>query len=226
MMRDISPAGKFLYLPVFTGLAVMLAVSLYGLFASPRHGEAGGSLEPSIRRPAASRDQGGTTPMPDMTTAPQKGPDSTARMPDAASASPPDLMQEQADEMAALMRTLRDNPNDADNLYKIAEIFVRAGDQARAEIFLNRAILSRPADVRARFMLGNVLFKQNKMQEAAAAYEELLKISEDAETLYNLAVLRKYHLNDKAGAETLLRRLLTLNDAPPETLEKARKELQ
>jgi hypothetical protein len=33
-------------------------------------------------------------------------------------------------------------------------------------------------------------------------------------------------LNDKAGAEALLRRLLTLSDAPPETLEKARKELQ
>jgi tetratricopeptide (TPR) repeat protein len=224
MMRDISPAGKFLLLPVFVGLAVMLAVSLYGLFASPRHEEGGGSLEPALRRPAAARDQGGMPSMPGTASAPPKDQAGTGRMPDAA--LPPDLMQEQADEMAALMRTLRDNPNDADNLYRIAEIFVRAGDQARAEIFLNRAVLSRPADVRARFMLGNVLFKQNKIREAAAVYEELLKTSEDAETLYNLAVLHKYHLNDKAGAEALLRRLLTLSDAPPETLEKARKELQ
>jgi cytochrome c-type biogenesis protein CcmH/NrfG len=224
MMRDISPAGKFLLLPVFAGLAVMLAVSLHGLFASPRHEEGGGSPEPSIRRPAASREQGVTAPVPGPASMPPKDQAGTVRMSDAA--APPNLMQEQADEMAALMRTLRDNPNDADNLYRIAEIFVRAGDQTRAEIFLNRALLSRPADVRARFMLGSILFKQNKMREAAAVYEELLKISEDAETLYNLALIRKYHLNDKAGAETLLRRLLTLSDAPPETLEKARKELQ
>jgi cytochrome c-type biogenesis protein CcmH/NrfG len=206
MTRDTSPAGKFLLLPVFVGLTVMLAVCLHGLFASPRHGEGGGSPDPSIRKPAANRDQGGAALMPDA-------------------APVPDLMPEQADEMAALMRTLRDNPNDADNLYRIAEIFVRAGDQARAEIFLNRAVLSRPADARARFMLGNVLFKQNKMREAAAVYEELLKISKDAEAMYNLALLRKYHLNDKAGAETLLRGLLQLSDAPPEILEKARKEL-
>ncbi|MDR2668839.1 MAG: tetratricopeptide repeat protein [Desulfovibrio sp.] len=224
MMRNLSTAGKFLLLPVFVGLAVMLAVSLHGLFASPRLENGGGSPESAVHRPAASRDQGVTDAMPGTTSSPQKEQAGTVRMPDAA--APPDLLQEQADEMAALMRTLRDNPNDADNLYKIAEIFVRAGDQARAEIFLNRALLSRPADVRARVMLGNILFKQNKMREAAAAYEELLKISEDADTLYNLAVLRKYHLNDKAGAEALLRRLLRLNDAPPETLEKARKELQ
>ncbi|MDR2124141.1 MAG: tetratricopeptide repeat protein [Desulfovibrio sp.] len=224
MMRDISRAGKFLLLPVFVGLAVMLAVALHGLFAAPPHDESGGSPQPSIRRPAASRDQGVTTPMPGTASAPPDEQAGVARMPDAV--PPPNLMQEQADEMAALMRTLRDNPNDADNLYRIADIFVRAGDQARAEIFLNRAVLSRPADVRARFMLGNILFKQNKMREAAAVYEELLKISEDAETMYNLALLRKYHLNDRAGAEALLHRLLSLSNAPAETLEKARKELQ
>ncbi|MDR2605375.1 MAG: tetratricopeptide repeat protein [Desulfovibrio sp.] len=224
MMRNLSPAGKFLLLPVFVGLAVMPAVSLHGLFSSPRHEEGSGNPEPVVRRPVATRDQGVTAGMPGTASAPSKDQAGTARMPDAA--APPDLMREQADAMAALMRTLRDNPNDTDNLYKIAEIFFRAGDQARAEIFLNRALLSRPADVQARVMLGNILFQQNKMREAAAVYEELLKISEDAETLYNLAVLRKYHLNDKAGAEALLRRLLTQSDAPPETLEKARKELQ
>jgi tetratricopeptide (TPR) repeat protein len=210
MMRNISTPGKFLLLPVFVGLTVMLAVSLHGIVASQRHANGDGAA-PSVRpaAPVGTGDRSGAV-----------------RAPDAPSAPMPELMREEADEMAALMRALRDNPNDADNLYKIAEIFIRADDGARAEIFLNRAILSRPADVRARVTLGNLLFKQNKIREAAAVYEELLKISEDPDTLYTLAVIRKYHLNDRPGAETLLRRLLGLNGVPPETLEKAGKELQ
>jgi tetratricopeptide (TPR) repeat protein len=211
MMSGLSSSGKFLLLPVFIGLAAMLAVSLHGLFVPQRNGSGGDPRERSGR----------SSPDPPAGTGDQNV---AARMPDATSA--PDLMREEADEMAALMLTLRDNPEDADNLNRIAEIFIRAGDPRRAEIFLNRALLIRPGDTRARFNLGTVFFRQKKIREAAAAFEELLAIAEDPDALLSLAVIRKYYLDDRAGAETLLHRLLSLGNASPETLEKARKELQ
>jgi predicted Zn-dependent protease len=240
-----------LLLPVFLGLAAMLAVSLHDLLPARRPGRGGSSAALSMPPPATVPDEkkpagmtaspprgqfsqrqnaGGGPPElsanpPSAASAGDMTKNGTAGMTGAASGSMPDL-REQADEMAALMRTLRDNPNDADNLNKIAEIFIQAGDWTRAEIFLNRALLSRPSDLRPRFLLGISLYRQNKIREAADIFEELLKSKEDPDTLYNLAVIRKYHLNDKAGAEELLRRLLALDDAPPETLEKARRELQ
>lgn len=136
------------------------------------------------------------------------------------------LSQDQADAMSALMRKLQGNPNDADALMEIADIFLNAKEWARAEVFLTRAVLSRPGDARPRYMLGLSQYQAGKMPEAALSFEELLSLKEDPAAMYNLAVIYKYHLNKKDDAQALLTRILDSASADMDTLDRARKELE
>ena len=135
------------------------------------------------------------------------------------------LTEKQADDLTDLMRKLQANPNDADALIAIADSFLMAGEWIRAEVFLHRAIRSRPRDVRPRYMLGVCLYQQGKIQEARLAYEELLAIREDPPALYNLALIYKYHLDDSGKAKYLLQKIIGSPDADMDTLDRAKKEL-
>ena len=133
--------------------------------------------------------------------------------------------KEQVDELMGLMAKLRESPNDADALRKTGEIFVAARDWKRAEVFLGRAVLSRPGDTRPRYLLGVCLYQQNKFDEASKAFEELLVIKEDPSAMYNLAIIYKYHMGKKAEAEALLRKIVASPEADADTVGKARAEL-
>jgi uncharacterized protein HemY len=135
------------------------------------------------------------------------------------------LTERQADDLTALMRRLQANPNDADTLIELGDAFLTAGEWARAAAFLHRAVLSRPGDVRPRYMLGICLYRQEKIEEARRTYEDLLAIREDPPALYNLALLYKYHLDDDDEAARLLRKIVDSPDADADTLERAKKEL-
>lgn len=71
------------------------------------------------------------------------------------------VTEQQADELTELMRALQKNPNDADALRTIGDIFIAVQEWSRAEAFLKRAVLSRPGDVRPRYMLGISQYQQN-----------------------------------------------------------------
>lgn len=111
--------------------------------------------------------------------------------------------KEQVDELMEQMAKLRESPNDADALRKTGEIFVAAKDWKRAEVFLGRAVLSRPGDTRPRYLLGVCFYQQNKFDEAAKTFEELLVIREDPSAMYNLAVIYKYHMGQKSRGRDL-----------------------
>lgn len=135
------------------------------------------------------------------------------------------LTGEQAGSVSALMRKLQSNPNDATALMDIADIFIEAGEWARAEVFLTRAVLARPGDTRPRYMLGLAQHQAGKMAEAAVTFEELLSIKEDPAAMYNLAVIYKHHLNKAEEAQALLRRVLDSPSADMDTLDRANKEM-
>jgi Flp pilus assembly protein TadD len=135
------------------------------------------------------------------------------------------LTEKQADDLTGLMRKLQADPNDAETLIAIGDTFLMTREWPRAEVFLHRAILSRPGDVRPRYMLGVCLYQQGKIQEARLAYEELLTIREDPPALYNLALIYKYHLNDTDKARSLLEKVIGSPDADMDTLDRAKKEL-
>ena len=136
----------------------------------------------------------------------------------------PALPAEEADKLAELMRTLQTSPTNADTLRRIGEIFIAAQDWARAEAFLSRAILSRPADIRPRYMLGISQYQQNKIDAAAATFEELLSIKDDPGAMYNLAIIYKYHTGQKDKAEDLLRKVIAFPGADADTINRAKAE--
>lgn len=136
------------------------------------------------------------------------------------------LSGEQAQSVSELMARLQSSPNDADLLLRIGEIFMEAEEWSRAEFFLGKAVLSRPGDPRAFYLLGLAQYQDGKMEEAAASFEYLLAIKKDPAAMYNLAVIYKYHLNQEQKAQELLRHVLDSPSADMDTLDRARKELE
>jgi Flp pilus assembly protein TadD len=136
-----------------------------------------------------------------------------------------DVPEERGDELMELMRKLQAAPNDADVLLQLGDTFIAIRDWRRAEVFLGRAVLSRPKDTRPRYLLGICQYRQNKFEEAARSYEELILLKEEPAAMYNLAVIYKYHTGKKAEAESLLRRILSSPEADADTVGKAKAEL-
>ena len=214
MSRSEARAPAFLFLLFALGLLTMLAAFLrqeMHAAESRADRETVRSLAPDLLGPVP--DSGGI-PSP---------PDGSAESP--AGGADLSLTKRQADDLTALMRRLQANPNDADTLIELGAAFLTAKEWARAEAFLHRAVLSRPGDVRPRYMLGVCLYQQGKMEETRQTYEDLLAIREDPPALYNLALLYKYRLNDSARAARLLRKIVDSPEADADTLERAKKEL-
>jgi len=153
------------------------------------------------------------------------GPADKRPTPGAAAPAPePTLSEEQTEALNALMNTLKSNPDDADALMEIGGIFLAAKDWARAEIFLNRAVANRPTDTDSRYMLAIALYQQERIQEAATAFEELLSMKKNAAAQFNLAVIYKYHLDKPDEARALFKQIAASPDA--DIAERARKELE
>lgn len=136
------------------------------------------------------------------------------------------LSDEQMAEVSELMGKLKDNPNDAETLTAIGSTFLSAKDWNRAEFFLGRAVLSRPAHIKSRYMLGIAQYRLGKLPEAVKSFEELLAIEEDPSTLYNLGIIYKYQANNQQRAQELFNKLIASDTADPDVVEKARKELE
>lgn len=203
MIRVERSTPPFFLVLFLLGLLTMFAASLHSVMSKldiAKPGEPGVSVE-------------ATTPTKDV----------AAGSPEAQT----DLVlsEDQADSLTGLMRQLQTNPNDADALIEIGESFLMAKDWKRAEVFLNRAILSRPSDIRPRYMLGVSLYQQDKIQDAAHVFEELLEIEDAPAAQYNLAIIYKYHLDKIKEAEALFKKIAAAPDVDPETLNRANKEL-
>jgi len=139
--------------------------------------------------------------------------------------SGPALSEQQVDELVALMSKIQTSPDDADALMEIGNTFLAVNDWERAVIFLNRAVMSRPSDIRPRYMLGIALYQQGKIQEAAATFEELLALEKDPAAQYNLAVIYKYHMDKSDEAAVLFEQIAASPDADTDTVNRAKKEL-
>ncbi len=106
--------------------------------------------------------------------------------------------------MIALMQKMQANPNDPDALLDLSDLFIRRGDLERAESFINRAAVAAPSDARPPFYLGVLKERQGKYAEAADSLERSLSMQDNPSARFSLAVLRIYHLNDKAAGKTQL----------------------
>ena len=106
--------------------------------------------------------------------------------------------------MIALMLRMQMNPNDPDTLLDLSDMFIRRNDLERAENFINRAAVAAPSDARPPFYLGVLRERQGKYAEAADSLERSLSMRDNPAARFSLAVLRIYHLNDKAAGKAQL----------------------
>lgn len=202
-MSLAARAPSFVPLLILLGLLSMFAASFLSLVNFESNAPAGHSAAPPL---ADAPPEQGMSGLPDADPALS-------------------LTEQQADAMTGLMRRLQSNPTDADALTEIGEIFVMTQDWNRAEVFLTRAVLSRPGDIRPRYMLGVAQYRQERMDEAAKTFEELLAVKEDPAAMFNLAVICKYHLNRQDRAVELLRKVAASPEADADTVQKAKTEL-
>ena len=137
----------------------------------------------------------------------------------------PGLTGRQADDIAKLMQRALQNPEDPAPYIALGEQFMVLEDWRRAEAFLIKAVAIRPEDATPRRMMAVCQFKQNRPEDAAKTFEELLAIRDDALALYDLATIYKYYLNNNERAVVLLNRALGIQDAEKELLDQIRGEL-
>ena len=117
-----------------------------------------------------------------------------------------EVMQNEPEQasMIALMLRMQMNPNDLDTLLDLSDMFIRGNDLERAENFINRAAVAAPSDARPPFYLGVLRERQGKYAEAADSLERSLSMRDNPAARFSLAVLRIYHLNDKAAGKAQL----------------------
>ena len=125
-----------------------------------------------------------------------------------------------------LMANLKTTPNDPELLMTIAEVFLTNNAWQEADGFLARAAIAAPNDFRPYYFIGISKSRQKLYQEASHAFEKSLQRGRMPETQFNLAILYKYHLNQHAKAESLLREVSTTSAANVHLRDKARLELE
>lgn len=175
-----TPTSPFLILLLMLGLLSMLAAAAHDVI----HGDAAAHVVKAAAKADAA------PPIMDETAAPA-------------------FTQEQSDDMMTLMQQLQANPNDTEALLAIGQAFFGIQDWTRAGIFFARAVTAAPDDIRPRLWLGNCLYQQGEMEKAAQCFEDLLAVKKSYETMFNLAIIYKYHLNKPEQAKRLLQEIVS-----------------
>lgn len=138
----------------------------------------------------------------------------------------PPLAQDDAEQLGRAMARLEKNPDDADLMLHIAEIFIRNKDWRNAVSFLERAALLAPADMRPPYFLGLALSGGGEYARAEKAFLKALEASPgNPQSMFNLAVLYRYHLGEPEKAAELFAAVAAspASDAP--LRDGARREL-
>lgn len=158
----------------------------------------------------------------------QNAPTAKKKMPDAmreamsANASNEDA----ASVMGAMMQKLSENPEDLETMVTLGERFVNMGAYDKAEIFLSRALVVEPSNIKILDLLGLSMFNQEKYADAAQYFQHIADIDpQNGGAHYNLGILNKHFLNNPEAAKKHFEAVLTLKDAPKDMVEKTKAEL-
>jgi hypothetical protein len=114
-----------------------------------------------------------------------------------------------------LEKVVRDKPDDVDVLLYLAEIYRTGDNNDRARPLYERAIRIDPGQVTGSVGLGGIMMERGDYAAAVRLWTDALTKNAGLELVrLNLAVAL-LRMGDKAGAETNLRKALTLNPAFP-----------
>lgn len=108
----------------------------------------------------------------------------------------------EASAIMSLMQKMKADPHDVDTLLELARTFAEQGDNESAKDMVQRAVVAAPSDYRAPYLMGVILARESRWEEAASQLERSIALKDDAATRYSLAVIYRYHLKqeDKARA--------------------------
>ena len=137
----------------------------------------------------------------------------------AAPASPTEMPS--ADALATMaapdLAKLKSNPNDADALIQLGNLYYDHQQFPQAIEYYTRGLEVRPNDVNARSDMATAYWYLGKPESAVKEYEKSLKLDpKHANTLFNLGVVKWQGLKDPKGAIATWKKLLELNPDYPD----------
>lgn len=100
----------------------------------------------------------------------------------------------------ALMQKMKADPHNVDTLLELARTFAEQGDNESARDMVQRAVVSAPSDYRPPYLMGVILAREGRWEEAASQLERSISLKDDAATRYSLAVIYRYHLKQEEKA--------------------------
>ena len=100
----------------------------------------------------------------------------------------------------ALMQKMKADPHDVETLLELARVFAEQGDTESAKDMVQRAVVAAPSDYRPPYLMGLLLARESRWEDAAAQLERSISLKDDAATRYSLAVIYRYHLKQEEKA--------------------------
>ena len=124
-----------------------------------------------------------------------------------------DQMKHMADKKAEpLLAQLKNDPNNADLLKQVAKIYLATHQFKDAASYYGKTLEVNPKDVAARTAMASCLYFDGDVDGALAQLQQALKDNpKDADSLFNLGMIRWKGKNDTAGALQAWDQLLKSN---------------
>jgi cytochrome c-type biogenesis protein CcmH/NrfG len=122
-------------------------------------------------------------------------------------------MKKMADKKAEpLLTQLKTDPKNVDTLKQVARIYESTHQFGEAANYLNQIVALQPKDLSSRTELASCLYYSGDVDGAISQLQEALKISpNDANSLFNLGLIRLNGKSDNQGALAAWRQLLKSN---------------
>jgi cytochrome c-type biogenesis protein CcmH/NrfG len=120
-------------------------------------------------------------------------------------------------QVAPLLEKLKADPNNTNLLLQVGAIYHATHQFKEAAAYYDRAVLSDPKNVSARTKLAASLYRSGDADAALAQLNQALAIDpKDANSLFNLGMVKWQGKQDAPGAVAAWKRLLNTNPQLPE----------
>lgn len=119
-----------------------------------------------------------------------------------ATAAPAPGKADAGSDISALMRTMKDNPENLDAMLELGRIFAEKGDAEAAIEMLRRAEAAAPSDPRPAHLAGVQHAALGRWKEAADCLRRSIAVKDDASARFSLGVICRYHLGLASEART------------------------
>ncbi|MGB8013061.1 MAG: tetratricopeptide repeat protein [Terriglobales bacterium] len=124
-----------------------------------------------------------------------------------------DQMKQMADKKAApLLEKLKGDPNNSDLLIQVGKIYSSTHQFKEAAVYYDKALQSDPKNVAVRSQLASILYYNGDVDGAIGQLQQALHYDpKDANSLFNLGMIKWQGKQDSKGALAAWQQLLKLN---------------